>query len=106
MSFASIASAMRSAHVSAVATLIPPGLLATARRYNPSAAGVAMIPSTDPAPADSPMIVTLPGSPPKSAMLSRIERCSSAVSWVTMAICARRLAWVTPAMSWPSMEIR
>ncbi|MNI67815.1 hypothetical protein D3C73_1234680 [compost metagenome] len=38
--------------------------------------------------------------------LSRIERCSSEVSWVIMPICARRLAWLTSAMSCPSIRIR
>ena len=39
-------------------------------------------------------------------MLSRIERCSSEVSCVTMPICARRLSWVSPAMSCPSIRMR
>ncbi len=39
-------------------------------------------------------------------MLSRIERCSSEVSCVTIAIWARRLSCVTVAMSWPSIRMR
>ena len=39
-------------------------------------------------------------------VLRKIERCSSEVSWVTMAMWRRRLSWVTPAMSWPSIRMR
>ena len=39
-------------------------------------------------------------------MLSRIERCRSEVSCVTMAMAARRLSWVTLAMSCPSIRMR
>ena len=39
-------------------------------------------------------------------MLSRIERCSSAVSWLTMPILPRRLSCVTPAMSSPPTRMR
>jgi len=46
------------------------------------------------------------GAGPAIGDVSRIERCSSEVSWVTMAMWARRLSWVTPAMSWPSIRMR
>ena len=39
-------------------------------------------------------------------MLSRIERCSSEVSWVTTEICARRFSWVAMAISCPSIRTR
>jgi len=46
---------------------------------NPSAAGTASKAVTLMAPADSPKIVTLLGSPPKAAMLSRTHR--NAATW-------------------------
>ncbi|MOA05728.1 hypothetical protein D3C78_1253380 [compost metagenome] len=38
--------------------------------------------------------------------LSRIERCSSEVSWVIMPMRSRRLSWLTSAMFWPSIRMR
>ena len=45
------------------------------------------------------IISASPASGRPYRMLSRTERCSSEVSCVTMPICARRLSWVTVAMS-------
>ena len=47
--------------------------------------------TTDVAPADSPKIVTLPGSPPNAAMLSRTQR--SAATW-------SRRPWFAPRSGW------
>ena len=44
---------------------------------SPFASGEAMIALTDTDPADSPAIVTLDGSPPKEAMLSRTHRSAA-----------------------------
>ena len=54
-------------------------LSAMARWNRPRAAGVAISVVTEIAPADSPKIVTCPGSPPKAAMLSRTH--SRAAIW-------------------------
>ncbi len=70
-------SADRSAS-SRVCTCTPP-LCTMARRKRPLAAGVPSSVATLNPPADSPKIVTLPGSPPKTAMLSRTQR--KAASW-------------------------
>ncbi len=57
----------------------PPADSATARWNSPLAGGEVISMFTDQPPADSPMIVTLPGSPPKAAMLRRTH--SSAATW-------------------------
>lgn len=68
--------------LSAVATEItwwPAPLWAIARRKRPSAHGIESRLATLMAPADSPKIVTLSGSPPNEAMDSRTH--SSAATW-------------------------
>ena len=54
-------------------------LSAMARWKSPRAAGIVISVVTEMAPADSPKIVTLSGSPPNAAMLSCTQR--SAASW-------------------------
>ena len=59
--------------------LLPPPLTGIARWKRPRAGAKASSAQTLAAPADSPMMVTLPGSPPNAEMLSRIH--FSASTW-------------------------
>lgn len=54
-------------------------LWATALRNSPRACSMAIRQTAEPAPAECPAIVTLPGSPPNAAMFSRTQR--SAATW-------------------------
>ena len=76
--------AMRSADRSASATecTCTPPLCTIARRKSPLAPGVPSSEATLNAPADSPKIVTLAGSPPKAAMLSRTHISAACWSWM------------------------
>lgn len=79
---------------------VPGTLWATARRKSPAARGMASRAATEPAPADSPKIVTWSGSPPNAAMLSCTQ--ASAAIWSSRP----RLAGAPSMWAKPSMPRR